>query len=270
MSNFTKRQENLIISKYQSGLSTCKLEKEFKCSDWRILDVLKEYNIPRRSRREINKKYIVKSNYFSQINSHEKAYILGLLMTDGYNRESHGYVHFGLQESDKYIVEYVNSCLHINNRPVYLKKQIKGYKKHFYTFITDKQISKDLAKLGCVQKKSLILRFSPNLPRKYINSYILGCFDGDGCIFLKKTKRRTQRQFYICSGSVKFCQDIQEKIKEQLGILGKIRTRTNTKTKNLISYMTFTKINDLLILKNWLYKNQEIYLKRKKEIFDRL
>lgn len=271
MIKFTKSQENLIVSRYKDGISTCKLEKEFKCSDWKILKVLDKHKIARRSRREINKKYIVKSDYFKDINTHEKAYILGLLFTDGYNRESHGYVSFGLQEEDKYLVEYLNRCLHSNYRPIYQRKQILGQKDFFYTFITDQNISKDLAKLGCVQKKSLILKFPKKIPRKYLNSFILGCFDGDGCIYIKKTqKNKTNRKFYICSGSQNFCQDIQENIKEELGIVGKLRTYKNTKTKNLMSSVSFCKINDLFKLRNWLYKNQEIYLKRKRKIFDTL
>ena len=234
MKIFTLNQEKEITRLYQQGLSICKLEKIHCCSDSVIVRILKKHKITIRTHRETNKKYLVRSNFFKNINSHAKAYILGLFITDGYNRETHGYAELGLHIQDKYLLEYVSKMIHKNYRPVYLKKG----GQFCYTFFTDKMLSEDLAKLECVQKKSLIVRY-PKIDDKFSNSFILGCFDGDGCI--------SNKVFSICSGSQKFCIDLQRKLWQLLTIYRK---------------------NHLLLLKKWLYANQKIFLKRKKRLFD--
>ena len=97
----------------------------------------------------------------------------------------------------------------------------------------------------------------PKIDDKFSNSFILGCFDGDGCI--------SNKVFSICSGSQKFCIDLQRKLWQLLNIKTHIYIHEN---KNPLWTLTIYRKNHLLLLKKWLYANQKIFLKRKKRLFD--
>ena len=66
---------------------------------------------------------------------------------------------------------------------IYDKKYNKTHYRCRFAF-RDTIIYKDLIKLGCTPKKSLVLKFPTEnqVPEKFVNSFILGYFDGDGHI----------------------------------------------------------------------------------------
>lgn len=47
----------------------------------------------------------------------------------------------------------------------------------------------DLCNLGCIPQKSLTLTFPTCLPENLMASFILGYFDGDGCVWNGKRKK---------------------------------------------------------------------------------
>eukprot|EP01084_Bolivina_argentea_P084284 152464_1 len=52
--------------------------------------------------------------------------------------------------------------------------------------IYDNLLALDLIRLGCIPKKSLILEWPNNIPDEYVNHFVRGYFDGDGCISFRK------------------------------------------------------------------------------------
>lgn len=78
-----KELENIIISKYKSGLNGVELSKEIQMPLHSIYKILKKNNITRNASEAQQKYEIIDQDYFKEINSHEKSYFLGLLFADG-------------------------------------------------------------------------------------------------------------------------------------------------------------------------------------------
>ena len=90
-----------IIPKYEQGISLSKLAKEYHTSIQTLSKKLKAKGIE-----IINHQNETKFNehIFDVIDTEEKAYWLGFLMSDGYNHETHSQVSLRLQAGDKEIL----------------------------------------------------------------------------------------------------------------------------------------------------------------------
>lgn len=89
----------------------------------------------------------------------------------------------------------------MENEKIYQKKIVKALNSDipikeylpnvFVIQFCSKQITQDLVRLGAIPNKSLVLQFPTFdiVPEEYISSFILGCFDGDGCIWNGKRKK---------------------------------------------------------------------------------
>lgn len=127
------------------------------------------------------RKYDFNENYFSELKTHEQAYILGFIYADGYNRED-------CLELDQLgeridILQKVNAALG-SNYP------IKSYSPNKYRLnFNSIKLCNDLTKLGAIRNKSLTLTFPTFIQKELMSSFILGYFDGDGCIWNGKRKK---------------------------------------------------------------------------------
>lgn len=116
-------------------------------------------------------------NFFSEIDSHEKAYLLGFLYADGCVHSHNMGISLALHKKDKEILEYFQKFLNLDATP----SQVKG--KNTLRLEWQSVIMKqDLIKRGCVPKKSLILT-PPTLKEDLRSHFIRGYFDGDGSIY---------------------------------------------------------------------------------------
>lgn len=135
-------------------------------------------------------KAAINNNYFNKINSVDRAYFLGFLYADGNLRKNRPTIQFGLWDKDKYILEIFKE---------YLETNYKLYKdkNSFRLIITDDTMYNDLIKLGCMPKKSKILKFPTydQVPKKYMSHFIRGYFDGDGSVSIKKGRSKSHVSF---------------------------------------------------------------------------
>ena len=74
------------------------------------------------------KKYKLNESVFDTIDTEEKAYWLGFLMSDGYNHETHSQVSLRLQAGDKEILEKYKIFLE-TDVPIYTFKRLTPEKK---------------------------------------------------------------------------------------------------------------------------------------------
>ena len=110
----------------------------------------------------INRKYNLNENYFDNIDNQNKAYLLGLLYSDGniYTVAGKSHVITFAQRSDREeLVNFFKEELESDRPIVYQIKQLKNGElhKHARFVINSKKICDDLQKLGIYNKKSLIL-----------------------------------------------------------------------------------------------------------------
>lgn len=119
-------------------------------------------------------------NYFDNINTPNKAYILGWIMSDGY--VSKNKLVFGLKDLE--ILEFIKSEMESGHKIseifVYDKRTNKTYQQYVLQ-ICSKKISKSLNELGIYQAKSFTVDL-PKIDKILYPHLIRGLFDGDGYI----------------------------------------------------------------------------------------
>lgn len=119
---FTKSDAETMFEMYKNGNSLEYIDSVYNSERHTVSRTLKEngFNIDRL-------RYHCDDNYFDVIDTQEKAYILGLLWSDGHNCVDLGKVNIQLQEQDVDILKEINKETK-NERPLYftsLNKKMK-------------------------------------------------------------------------------------------------------------------------------------------------
>lgn len=269
----TKLQKEEIVSKYLTGKYTCKaLGKEYGISGCSISSLLKRRSIPVNNNQvELQSKYILNHDYFNIIDMERKAYFLGFLFADGCNHQDNS-IRISLQERDKYILEQLNTEIG-SNRPLGFEKtskytKFKNAQDTYSLSITSQNMSEQLERLGCVRKKSLILKFplKEHVPEHLIPHFIRGYFDGDGSFVAHMMKckggRYLHQQYkFSFTSTLEFCESVKKIIVDKFNIpVGIYERRKNSGKNSYELNITGKKVFDVL---DWLYKDSTIHLHRK-------
>jgi intein/homing endonuclease len=208
------------------------------------------------------KRYKCNEYYFDSIDKEIKAYFLGLIFADGCISDTRWTkkLNISLQIKDKYILE-------IFKKEINFEGSIRINKKtQALIEITSNILCEKLIKLGCIPRKSLILKFPNQIPIKYIRHFIRGYFDGDGCITysFRKPTHKTPHFRADIAGTLRFCKKCNDIIKNKVNLNGNIRPQGK------IYRLHFGGNNQIRKLGKFLYQNSTIYLTRKKIKFDYL
>lgn len=193
--NYTKRKEQLallnneeIIEKYVKEKLTIKeLCDIYNCSNSAIKKRLKSANVIRTSS-EAHTKYPCDTQYFSKIDTMNKAYLLGFICADGFVTKTN-VVGIGVKTSDSDVIKFFQKELK-STKPIQYKENSLELR------IQNKELADSLRKLGVVENKSLIINIekvikNANLSDKQIKAFLLGYFDGDGGIYYSRAKNTT-------------------------------------------------------------------------------
>lgn len=221
-------------------------------------------------------KRLTNQDYFEKIDTEEKAYFLGLLAADGCNSEEKNRIYLGLQMQDKYMVKNFAKALGKEN--LSYKKPRKFFAKKMKRFINssgcvffqiqDKKLSNDLANLGIVSRKSLILKFptGKQVPDHLIRHFIRGYFDGDGCVSRRFNHGACRWTIKFLS-SKEFCDNFCYKIKSILN-MDNISSKQDKNSK--IYGVEFGGNRKVKIFLDWMYKDATIFLNRKYNKYNEL
>lgn len=259
---------NLIVDEYKNGMSIPKLSIKYNINTRKISETLKGENVIIRNRR----KFFYDENFFSQIDNKLKAYWLGFLYADGCVRDIKGGYVLKIKLScldENHLMSFLN---HIGSNQTELRSETSKFKgsngKEYEStgkvlLVNSKKMVNDLVKLGCGQNKTKNIEF-PNIDSELIPSFILGYFDGDGCITQKKIKNNLYYSVTFTSGSEKFL----DSIKIELLNFG-------LKSISKYNYETFHRLQisnkvDLIKLKDYYYSENKFCLERKKNKFNNI
>ena len=221
------------------------------------------------------RKYKVNENYFENINSHEKAYILGFIYADGYNGEDTLELAQNVERED--ILIHIKTALETD-------QEIKYY-------VPNKGTLNIYSKKICSDNKSLVLQFPTFLPEELMCSFILGYFDGDGCVWDGKRKKmtvkderhpgRTRERIvhnvkFTFTGNYDFINALQDYLIEK-NIVNK-KTKLNfSKAKNVsnntsdrVCTMEYSGRKQMAKLYEFMYSKSPIYCQEKKLKFDKI
>ena len=207
--------------------------------------------------------------YFEKINSHNKAYVLGVMYSDGYLvKEGSGTKRIGIDSVDKEWLENIAKDMEFTGEIVDLGIRRSGFSsnKHHYRFkISSPKLYNDLIKLGCFEHKTNILCFPTlnQVPPIYINSFIAGYLDGDGSLSIITEKNTEYKRFIMSfTGTHEMIQGIQDFFQTNVSGTKRFPER---KTNNItIQYSGISNVYDKIFL---LYKDTTIRLPRKYQIY---
>jgi len=206
----------------------------------------------RRSQDYDSRKYTINDLFFNKIDNELNAYWLGFLMADGYVNQNRNIVELALKDFD--MIDFFKNDLD-STAPsrILIKKNVKKI------IICSKRIVNDLVELGCVQKKSLILKF-PIVPQHLEHHFIRGYFDGDGSVWWKTDKNQLVFSFM---GTL----DFMEKIQNRLSFLNSKAQIKKKNNENIYRYEISgnQKAKQFYI---YLYKDATRFLLRKKQRFE--
>jgi hypothetical protein len=148
-------------------------------------------------------------DYFHEIDTPMKAWVLGLLAADGSISKA-GQLKLELHQKDLEIVEAVRNELAPDARISFYSSRTSPMARFM---VSNPQLMTDLASYGVVNAKSLITVFPQNLPAELENSFICGVYDGDGSLCKEWIYR-----WSVISANRQFLLTIQEHIQDRAGI----------------------------------------------------
>lgn len=253
----TEDQIKDVCKRYQNMETTIEISKIYNVCDNTIAKILKNNGIKIRPAKR--RSVIHNHNYFEKIDSIDKAYFLGWMISDGAVIESKTrtgrslVISLEIHSKDRYILELFAKMIGANPNIV------KDFKKrnHSHIRFASQKMANDLSKYGVVPRKSYIT-YLPELKNELMPHLLRGIFDGDGTVTITKHKD-LHFGFY---GSKKICEQICEYLNKQLGF------NKNKVSKTTCYHLWYGGNNVSRKMMEYIYKDcGEFYLKRKYERF---
>lgn len=215
-------------------------------------------------------------NDFQKIDTPEKAYVLGLYYSDGYiSINTKGSYHSGitLHKNDKELLLQIKQIF-----PFF--KYSEGKRSVCELRLDLKAGVYDLQSNGVLLRKSTENKFKlrfPKIPSNLYSHFIRGVFDGDGCITRGLTNSVNSKNFSITGANYFLLKRIKEILFYE-GIDLRFTYRRGSSVKILGKEANFKQLcfnlhrygNRKVLEKlcNYLYKNANLYMSRKHEIFN--
>ena len=196
------------------------------------------------------------------------AYWLGLLYTDGCIIKNQSRSIIQLKLKDYELLEQFKDFTQYEG---IIETVIEHKDKDFIEYqvrINDRDMVDKLIELGCTPRKTYTLTFPNNIPDEFYHYFILGAFDGDGCVFDKKDHGKIGIDITGCETFLE-------------GMLKELKNKSIIKSNNTLS-IAHSKSDKIMRIKidgilqteklyHYFYDDcPDYYLKRKKDKYEML
>ena len=206
-------------------------------------------------------------HYFRNIDSHEKAYFLGLITTDGcvfWKNARCAFLRITLHKRDKHILEQFMAAVKCNTKLVYREN-----KNTWTATVSSTEMVRDLEKYGIHPNSSFTQTFCTDISERYLPDYLRGIMDGDGSYGFYTRPRRNvhKKRVHLCSGSKVFLELLISHICSRLTLTSPMVRKE--KNHNLF-YIYWHRNDDLETIISFIYSTDGPFLTRKREIAERI
>lgn len=241
-----KLPDDIVIQRYLDGESCQVIADDFGVSFKSISLILEKHNIPRNNRYH---NLGLDENYFENIDSYDKAYFLGFMLTDGSVALKENIIRLTLTARDEEILQVFKEKTG-NSNNLSLRKDEKHNELTFH--LRSSKWKKDLAQYHVVPQKTYSCDM-PMLSENMMPHLIRGMIDGDGWISYKSPA------IGFC-GNEKVVTHLRDFLVEKLDVYNvKI-----LQTQEHLWQITWSSKKDISIIGNYIYKDkQDCFLKRK-------
>ena len=218
----SKEQEVQLVEEYKKGTPVVELMAKYGYKTKKsITDKVKKY-YPDTYQEIIKSAQDNRRGYtysLAEITSPFDAYLIGLLLTDGYVLSDRDGV--GLDMTDEDVIAFVANTIGAK----YTSYDISNKKTHYRVLITIPGITQELARFGVIPRKSNIVPVPQLLEkeRQFLPFIIRGIIDGDGSV--AKTSYGGA-QFFIVTKSPTFAEWIKNTL-ENVFFMDDITIRQN-------------------------------------------
>ncbi len=146
-----------IVERYLAGESSEKICLDYNVRALTICRILRRNGIIPHGNKP--RKYFFNEDYFKIIDTEDKAYFLGLMYADGNCHHKSGLVSISLQARDEDILKEFISYIGFTGKLIACKKKNPKHQIQLRLELHSRKFQDTLIKVGCVPKKSLILKF---------------------------------------------------------------------------------------------------------------
>lgn len=213
--------------------------------------------------------FSINESYFDEIDSSEKAYILGFIFADGNvsdGLDNHYRMRITLKAEDEGHLQKIKLALgfggevHIRSLKSKIRKEYNDNYMIAELSISNKHLIIRLKELGVVPAKSSVKQY-PNIPKEFNRDFIRGYFDGNGCIY-SQSSRPNYPKIEFSSGSADFLKELIRIVKNDIPNL------SDTTYQNRKTNVRWTKVGpQAKAIMSYLYNDSSLYLNRKYELY---
>ena len=254
---FSQEETQNIIKLYTDGKSINKISKDFNIPYQALRNHLSENNIYIRPRT----KYTLDEHYFDSIDTPNKAYIMGLLYSDGANTSNYENAHYcisiTLQFDDIQILEdikrEINSTAPISIYDVECYGEVRRYCRFN---ICNKHIAYKMLELGVCPNKTFTVDFPEWLPQELYPHFIRGISDGDGYI------REIRPIQATITGTTALCESLSSIISKNCEVYAPIHSIGKDRNENIKTLHVSGKKQVIKYLE-FIYNDADLKLNRK-------
>lgn len=233
--------ETLILALYKEGKSSQEIANKFNVCCHTITNILDKNGVKRNN---IYHNINLNEEYWHKIDTYDKAYFLGFLLTDG-NVCGNG-IRLSLSEKDKNILEVFRNKTN-NENP------IKTNKRGMSSFsVKRRQWVNDLSQYGVIPNKTQTVKL-PLIDNSLMSHLIRGLIDGDGWISSKA------HQIGLC-GTCELVTSVRNLLVKELGVyVVKV-----LHTQPHLWQISWSSRNDINKICSYMYKGKkDCFLERK-------
>ena len=254
----SQTDKEAIVNAYNEKTSE-ELAKEYGVSRGMITKVWYDNKLAGKDRH----KYPFDYDYFSNINSKDKAYFLGLIAADGcVSKKDKIYsTKITLQYGDKCILETFSRCVN-SFKPLIVRANEKN--KYATLDLVSQRMFDDLSQYGIVPRKTLGFDM-PFLGKEYMSHFFRGYFDGDGSISIDRKEYHLPSSYnIIISGYEHNLRRMQDYLLEKENIHS-IITLDKRNYELPFGSLVFINIKEKYNFLKYIYKDcEDLYIPRKK------
>ncbi len=255
-------QEKEIVKWYlEDGLSTWQIGRLVGLHPTSVLSILKAYGVTPRKAGEVYNGRILNENYFEEIDSPDKAYILGFIMADGSILKSKSALVIEQKNLEKTLLIEIAKRLGGG-----IKVRIQKGRNTLCIWIGSRKLIDDLRKWGVTERKSNVLSFKriiSDVPPELWPHFLRGYLDGDGhikTVFKDGLFQRVEVTFVSSS------REALENTRFMLSQLGIPEGMLKYYNKRKIGYLRYGKATGSENLVKLLYQDADPFLVRRANI----
>jgi hypothetical protein len=250
-----------ILKEFREGCSPKALAAKYGMSSTNVRVYLK-----RRGEKMRNTTYFSDFNFFDEINTEAKAYILGFIYADGCLHRNSLSISLALKDIE--ILERIK--LEMRSERVITKMHNSGFGDGSLACnltITSSVLREGLIKQGITERKTETCNF-PEIPEAYLRHFIRGYVDGDGSFGLYHSKGVDRYNLSICASPL-FATRLSEVFSGLTTAKGGLYKRHKDSKSNVVT-LRYSGKTTVCVLLDYMYAGATIYLSRKQKNYLRI